>query len=313
MVEIWRLAAGVLGGLPTRLIFYMDEPLDTPGWRWAPKTLLNPPLSSNIVDLDAKFMRFAIDELSVDQPAVILGTPTPLGLKANLRGCIINAQPHGNHLPMNPWVEVLNSTEDQIVIFNEERNAWYRVIDWFRSRNVSLWTREEKLAYDERAACPLHKSIATGQCALILDAQSAINETMVACMVQIDGDLSSPDNLVVRRERTVLIAAIGEKESRVLSLISKLAQEAALDSATTELVDIKDKQGGEWEAGLTKVRKRLKEMAKTLIETDSSFLEDVSDSMGAGLEDFIWVLPPKLFPCRAIMRDLPATQTWSVD
>ena len=313
MVEIWRLAATILGGLPTRLLFYMDEPLDPPGWRWAPKTLLSPPLSSNIVELDAKFMRFAIDELSVDQPAVALGTPTPLGLKANLRGCIINAHPHGERLPMNPWTEVLNSTEDQIVIFNEERNAWYRVIDWYRSRNISVWTREEKLAYDKKADCPLHKSIATGHCALIYDAHSAISETMVACMVQINNDLSNPDNLVVRRERTVLIAAIGEKESHVLSMISKMAQDAALDSVTTDLVGIEDKQGSEWETSLTKVRERLKGMAKTLIETDSSFLEDVSDTMGAGLEDFIWVLPPKLFPCRAVMRDLPATQTWSVD
>lgn len=92
-----------------------------------------------------------------------------------------------------------------------------------------------------------------------------------------------------------------------------MAQEAALDSVTTDLVGIEDKQGSEWEASLTKVRERLKEMTKTLIETDSSFLEDVSDTMGAGLEDFIWVLPAKLFPCRTVMRDLPATQTWSVD
>jgi hypothetical protein len=46
MKRVWKLIATALGGVTPRIIFWNDDPINLPGWRWAPRSFLAKPNSS---------------------------------------------------------------------------------------------------------------------------------------------------------------------------------------------------------------------------------------------------------------------------
>jgi hypothetical protein len=57
MARVWELIAKNRGGIPPRIIFYNDNPIDIDGWRWAPRSLLTSMEESGI-SIDERAARF---------------------------------------------------------------------------------------------------------------------------------------------------------------------------------------------------------------------------------------------------------------
>ncbi|KAM0248987.1 hypothetical protein ACHAQJ_009236 [Trichoderma viride] len=75
MVRVWELLNKMHSGLPPRLVFYADEVLSTPGWRWAPRSLLGSSVKDSFMEIDERVLRL------VGNPSA-QGIPTPLGCMA---------------------------------------------------------------------------------------------------------------------------------------------------------------------------------------------------------------------------------------
>lgn len=96
MARIWELVAKAAGGIPPRMIFFVNEPLQLPkltGWRWAPKTLLSPTFGSGL-RYENKADRFGVFDLTVSSGGDFpLGIPTELGFKVVFPGFALTARP----------------------------------------------------------------------------------------------------------------------------------------------------------------------------------------------------------------------------
>ncbi|KAJ6441650.1 LOW QUALITY PROTEIN: HET domain-containingprotein [Purpureocillium lavendulum] len=257
------------GGISVRVLFFLEEPLDVPGWRWAPRTLLGSSVRDPVIGIDERVLRFLKED---DVPGSV-GTPAPpLGLRVTLRGCRLAPRPRAPGLPLDPWPGLIRKHEDQVLVrrpHDGRGGGWVRVMDWYRTRKIDAWTKEERLAHDERAAQPLQRAMATGRCALLYDVQTHAGELRACCLVQevrdeadddddgardddstalgsrstpeaaavaMDMSPPPPPPLRVRRERTVLMSPLSDAEARMMDVMQDLADRVAADPATRDLL-----------------------------------------------------------------------------
>jgi hypothetical protein len=185
MVRVWELLTKAHGGISAQVIFYLDEGLQTPGWRWAPKSLLSSSTVDSAYGLSYRVMRFNDAEFAPDSPYSSIGIPSRLGLRVNLPSCRLLPKPLLDGLPLHPWPELINPTEDQVLLWDGTRDEWMRIIDHHRSMKLGAWTREQKQAWDEQMNNPICRAIDTGNCYLIYNPGSIVGDgTQMALMVQ---------------------------------------------------------------------------------------------------------------------------------
>jgi hypothetical protein len=310
------------------LLFFLDEQIDIPGWRWAPKSLLASAVDDAVIGIDERVARFHTDEDSTN-PAEGLGIPTSIGLKVRLPGYRIIPTPLLPDMPFHAWPEVINSIEDQVVVQNEDTGQWFRILDWYRSKKLPTWTRAERLAYDKRQNNPVCRAIDTGNCALIVDQKATVQElTTAGCLVQVEElttqqlrDLGHVDTeehvpLKARRERSMIISAMGEEESKMMTNLRELAVKVARDPSTAEFLQVqkKHKPGEEqWDAAEEKVRQTMKKVMEEAWHADEQFQQTIKNTMGEDLDDYIWVFIPKMFSHAICFRELEERQLWFVD
>ncbi|KND93687.1 hypothetical protein TOPH_01923 [Tolypocladium ophioglossoides CBS 100239] len=329
MVRAWELLSRAHGGLPVRIIFFAEETLDVPGWRWAPRSLLGSSVRDPVMGIDERILRFAEGGVDTtqkdrgDRGQARAGMPTPLGWKVRLPGCRLVPKPHIQGLPLHPWPDVINPVEDQLLL-RDEAGRWVRIFDWYRSRKISVWTREERLGYDRRMDGPLCRSIDTGSCALIYDMPSTFDQTRTCLMVQVEDvgsgdmqraalDLGGETSLRARRERAVMLAQLSDVEAKFMDIMAALACRIASDEVTQGLLSIQDRSSEAWKEGTAKVSTRIKEVVKESWAAHPEMERAVRESLGPDLEDYIWVMIPKLFSHHVAMEELPSEQMWFVD
>ncbi|KAK5989645.1 hypothetical protein PT974_07900 [Cladobotryum mycophilum] len=318
MARVWELVARSEGGLSPRLLFYADESLSVPGWRWAPRSLLGSFVKDSVMGIDERVMRFAATPEE-------MGVPTSLGLKVELAGCRVLPLPRDASLPLHPWPDMIKATEDQIIVRNEKTGQWLRVIDWYRSKKVAGWTNEERFAYDQKMGNPLCKEIDTGNCALIFDQEVGFEGLRAGCMVQVElvdpRDINDPSidpaelttGLKTRRTRNVIISALNEAEAKMMESVQELANKVALDSRTRDFLAIKDRDSDLWKNQKIKVRDLMKEVMADAWKSQPELAQTVKNYIGTDLEEYMWVMIPKIFSHDVVLRDLPETQLWFVD
>ncbi|UNI16315.1 hypothetical protein JDV02_002756 [Purpureocillium takamizusanense] len=396
---------GGTAGIPVRLLFFLEEPLDVPGWRWAPRTLLGSSVRDPVLGIDERVVRF-VREKDGDPDA--LGTPTPLGLRVRLRGCRLVPCPRAPGLPLDPWPELIHRYEDQVLLQRDDDGGsgsggrrWVRIMDWYRSRKLGRWTREQRVEHDTRVGQPLQRAIATGRCAIVYDPQASplLNqEVCTCCLVQADelddADLAaldlpttmitstsktapmhhvgadpSPPPLKARRERAILMSPLSDAEAHMMDVLQGVADRAAAHPATRELVALgppplaqpskcsstsenkgdntkakakdgdgdtgndKDKVvnrqkgdegstaegedpddgGSPWEAASRRVRDLLKALVAEALAEHPEVVQTARDYIGPDLDEYLWVLVPKVLSHATFMRETPDGQVWYID
>ncbi|KAK2594716.1 hypothetical protein QQS21_007566 [Conoideocrella luteorostrata] len=327
MIRVWEKLAESHGGISTRLLFYLDEPIDIPGWRWAPKSLLASAVQDSVLSLDDRVMRFH-NEYRDSKSIRCLGIPTPLGLKVRLAGFRVVPNPFFPELPLHPWPEVINPTEDQVLMQAEATGQWYRIIDWYRSKKLPVWTREERLAYDRMENRPICRAIDTGKCAIILDQKlEMLGDTTACCLVQVEeaspaqlqavgySDSEGQAPLKARRERTVIMSKLTEAEGKMMNMVRGLAKTVAQDESTAEFLKAQKRSAPgntDWDAAEGKVREKMKEVMAEAWQAHPDMQQTMRDTVGESLDDYVWVMIPKWFSHGVGMRDL-GEQVWYVD
>lgn len=329
MKRMWEKLSEANGGISTRLLFYLDEQLDIDGWRWAPKSLLASAIHDPVLSMDERFMRFHAEKPANTSDNVVLGTPTPIGLKVRLPGYRVVPTPLLPNFPLHAWPEVIRPGEDKVIAQNERTGRWFRIIDWYRTRKLRVWTPEQRHEYDRREDNPLCRAIHTGKCCLIMDKKMTLADgTTASCLVQADelhaqevqdaGHTAAEKHVALKavRERAVILSAVDEREGKMLSKIKDLAIVLAEDPVTEAFLQVQKSYApgqNEWEAAELAVRRRMKKVVEEAWYADEEFRQTMRESTGDDMDEYVWVFVPKLFSHAIWLRELPERQLWFVD
>ncbi|KAG5932121.1 hypothetical protein E4U53_001468 [Claviceps sorghi] len=326
MARVWEKLAQNQGGIPARVLFYLEEKINVPGWRWAPKSLLASSVGESVLTLDERVMRFH------NEHRQSMGIPTSLGLRITLLGYRLIPKSILPGLPLHPWPKVIKPSEDQILLQNEETGQWFRIIDWYRAKKLPTWTREECLAFDKSEECPLCRAIDTGRCALLVDDIFATEDgTRTGCLLQVEeitrretaivGHTPGPDQgvppLRAHRERSVILSPLTVAESRMMNMMQHLAEVVARNESTAAYVEVQKnfKPGStEWSTAEEKVRRNMKHVMRAAWLAHPEVLQQtIKDTVGEGMDDYVWAFIPKSFSHTVALRELTKDQVWFVD
>ncbi|KAG6035632.1 hypothetical protein E4U41_005999 [Claviceps citrina] len=291
MARVWEKLLQSQGGIAARVLFYLDDRIDIPGWRWAPKSLLASSVDEYVLTLNERFLRFNTEH------AQSMGTPTLLGLKFTLPGYRLIPTPVLPGLPLHPWPEVIKPREDQILLQNKETGQW---------------------------------DIDTGRCALLVDKESAVEDGAKAgCLLQVEetplrnmattmqghphgSREQSPPPLHARRSRSVIMARLTEAESQTMNLIRRLAEDVARSEHTAALLEAHKKSfrpgSTAWDTAAEKVRQTMKHVMREAWLAHPEVRQTVKDTVGEGLDDYVWVVVPKWVSHKVALRELHRDQ-----
>ncbi|KAG6000819.1 hypothetical protein E4U21_004962 [Claviceps maximensis] len=330
MTRVWEKLAQNEGGISARVLFYLDENINIPGWRWAPKSLLASSVDESVLTLDERAMRFHADADHTQG----MGVPTSLGFQITLPGYRLVPTSILPGLPLHPWPGVIKPSEDQVLVQDEETKQWFRIIDWYRAKKLPTWTCEERLAYDKREECLLCRAVDTRRCAILVDEKLAMEDsTRTGCLLQVEetSELSCEATMIdqprpasnepspplrARRDRSVIISQLTVAESQMMSLIQHLAEVVAQHESTAAYLEVQksfNPESTEWDTAEEKVRQNMKQvMGEAWLAHPEALQQTMNDTVGEGMEDYAWVLIPKSFSHKITLRGLP-DQVWIID
>ncbi|RCI07782.1 hypothetical protein L249_5708 [Ophiocordyceps polyrhachis-furcata BCC 54312] len=176
---------------------------------------------------------------------------------------------------------------------------------WESTSKVASWTETERTAYQRQQDNPLCRAIDAGDCGLVWSAASTDDSPRMCCMVRFLNGTGGKDGIArVRRERIVILAALGKTEIRVMDNMQLLADEVAEDCTMQEL--IRSNQ-------LELARERIKRKLLTAWESEPCLKAALKETLGDDLEEeTVWAMVPKLFSHYIVVVPL-GEQLWAVD
>ena len=317
MALVWQAISVRYEGLPGRLIFFEDQPLRKPGFKWAPLSLLCPKYRS-CFDLSARINRFSV--AGYGEPS--MGMLTPIGLRVQFPGAKLEPRPLAHGLPLHPWKGIIKPVEDMLFVKHEGTCRWFRIVDWARAKASEVLPLEEMREWDRREDSPLCRAIDKGNCMVIHDLPIAKDRLASAkhrmhpsllVIPQEPNNYSGNDGLRVQKHRLLIMDSLEGPEATVADGLNSLAMRMAAEDVTKKLLAVSDSEGEEYKAALAEVKKRMGEVALEYWDATPEFARAVHETMGPDMREWIWPAIPKFHSHDIVLVDLPDDQTWVVD
>lgn len=316
MKALWKMIMESNSGISARLLFHLEDTLDEPGWRWAPRSFLPASLEMAFLEIDHRVMRFGADGSSFGAKKYDAAILTPRGLKVQMPGFRVRPLCHVGIDQLHPWDDMLNPVEDEVLAWYEGQNKWYRVNDHYRANMLPVWTADERRAHDRTAGKPICTSIDTGKCVLMVDQTIRSGDMFLACMGQlVNGaeDDGQEQTIFMHRERTVIMSSMTSDESHLYSTIQNLARKAALHPLTHELTALDPDDKEAVKAKQKEIENMMKISLKDAFESEPDLDRLFYERFGERLDDLWWIRIPKLFSHHIVIEDLAEDQVWVVD
>jgi hypothetical protein len=312
MQKMWELLAQSRGGLPVDIIFLQEPRLPTPGWRWAPYSLLDRYHGLGY-PAGARRVRWASSQLV---------SPTERGLRVQLPGLLLKAVTYDDNIPQQPWKGVLRIPLHSIIV-RVSKLEWYRIIE--KPSPPRQGASFDKATTD----MPLEDLARVGIHAIIMAKEiPADASTGTAC----DGILSSismtrttdtgttPGNrneeIVVITQRQVLVVRMSAEEVKLLEIIENLASKLRRGSLTKELLLISEEGGEENNQTRKDIIDMLKqEMKKEMndVREKTPGLDNIIRKSFGNIEEKSWVFIADWFYRDMAGIKYSSDQIWYVD
>jgi hypothetical protein len=340
MARVWKLIAEKTEDqqLPANIIFLADElppskkaenMLDIDGWRWAPRTLIASDAVDSLRDFSATTTRFNTDGTKTPFGKVVLDdsveprstVPPCRGFKVKFPGFILNVRPRRADFPrryLHPWERTAENHEDKLVFRDISTGKYHFIIDFYRSRKLSVWSKAETTEYDNRQGRALCDIVDQGRAALICNPNLSEGNYFTYCLlVQLEDNqvIVGSKELKVKRCRTVLLVEPDAAASLVAQRMDALATEAANESFTRDLVSTEDVHSTDYDKAVATAKVGLRTMAEDLWDGDDEFRTAAVDSLGKspGLRSALWASIPTHYSHHIEARELGEDQYWIVD
>jgi hypothetical protein len=307
MREIWKMMAKKFGGIPSCIIFYEDQCLTFPGWRWAPRSFLQ-----------NKGSQFSLGDRKrrwTSRQALQLGIPTSEGLRVQYPGFLITP-----NFPdrKGVWEGTFRPTET-IVYFEDDSGIWYQMSP-NDHRDPSApdyldWAQEQRKEFGWR----MSDAIQSGNCALICEEIAGDNQGQRISFRGILAVVKKYEDeedkvIVVERNMHVLVSTIYAEDLRLQKSYRDVAERARQDELTAELSRIQDKASVEYTTCLGRLEVKMQElMDETLVEKPE-LKEFLPRLYGANCGvDRLWVRAANWWEMDNKAVKLEGEQVWCID
>jgi hypothetical protein len=305
MARIWELIAAHDGGIASRIIFYVDNPIPLLGWRWAPMSLLRDRTDRESAIAYGEIMsRFYMTGQD-------FGQITDLGLKVKFRGKQIKVESWRSNFPADEgiWDGLVKHPEENIHCHDPETGKWYSMANFYKNRVVQYWAEEELDEWNAKNPQPLFAELSRGRVALIQEPDTPVQ--LIVRYREIDEYDDSP--AVVDACRTVTMYEHDAVFSQGLDITSQLVTKVANHQLTTDLLKIENKFSDEYEAKLIEIKEHIKAEVKAAFETRPEFRRFGEVCFGIYRGEHMWSAVVYTLRRKVIVRDMPEDQTWIVD
>jgi hypothetical protein len=314
MILLWKMISQKYGGISSRLIFNQEHGLDTPGWRWAPRTFLelSPDSTGDLSLMSGRFIG------SVHNPTMpLLGTPLGSGLLVEFPGFMLKPQPRRHGMTLHLWGEGLKPMELFVLLKHQHTGKWLFLTDSYLKGR----TEDQVQEYRKMNPRPIHDAIDRGRSALIMSDTFADKSTPDGLIVEVLKEevawQSSTGTvpLKVRSRRSVSITQQSSELDRLMDQFEELANQLTMDDTITTLLALslsKDHSTAEYEDALISIRRRMKEVVQSVWDADAWFAEMTTKTLGITRNNAWWVIA-EFFAHTISISDLAEDQTWIVD
>jgi hypothetical protein len=326
MQKVWELLALKYGGISTDLIFFEEDRIDAPGWRWAPRSLLS--IQKSIHQANVRKVRWAGSQL---------GQPTPRGLRAQYPGFEISVKRIRDGRPRNPWPGMTRIPEAYIHFRDEDTGKWYRIADNEYGLISQSWTTDEdRREYNKLKRFPLHDMADTDKAVAILKENistvnpSALQGGIFARRVTNEVPQSLEDGVAVNIKRYIIVSTLAPEDAYIhatmytlalrlrddeltnkhLALHQKLEKETA---SSTQALETKILEDEDFKTSIKVLTEKMKKMTREVVAEDSRFVAAVKMYFGDSFLDDMWVLIKDWFNHDYVGKMLPEEQVWFVD
>jgi hypothetical protein len=322
MAHIWTMLARA-DAVPPRVIFYVDEHVQLPGFGWAPRSLLNMGPDSHLVNLNlaVRFDSLLPFQRGFDpekNPAHRAATLTAQGLRVVYPGFKVKLRSWRPGGSLDGWMGLCaDAPEHALLCRDVASRRWYKVLSTYRSQVVSAWPVERRKQYDSQNPWPLYREIRRGDVALIKDTESGSMGAATYLMVRI---LSRPHDqrkqgmteAVLHGESlcSVNISAYDDTHCRFLDALSELSSQTSAKLASL----YGDGDGTRAETSANNVMTLMQELTEQRLDDDEAFAHGFRTIMGTAVpRENAWRAVAMWLPVELVLDKLPDDQVWIVD
>ena len=325
MCTLWTLLAAADNGIPSRLIFIVDTPLSTPGFGWAPRTLLGAGENRGRQGQLLEFTEWNDSARGVAKKArTPSGVITKYGLGVDFPGWVLRVETLGQGLPLHAWEGVLKvqPSEDFVFVFlGGKGGGWFRIADWHATAGPASAITRGLVEGEVDAARPVCSAVDCGRMALIRGEGIDPHNAMLWLLAEVLEEGATPEGQTtpgyrVRWVRKVMISQVHGLDLLVLEASWRIAKEVAASDETAEFVRVKEAFGGdseEFAAAKEKVRQKLKDVTTDAWNNVEGFAMAVERTIGEGMEEYIWASIPMRFSHKIEGVVTAEDQRWYVD
>jgi hypothetical protein len=313
MQKVWELVSMKKGGIPSEIIFFEEERIQTPGWGWAPKSLL--PAKRVLQKAVTRPLRWKSEQM---------GKIDPRGLRVQYPGYrIIKREGYGDGRPSNPWPGMPRLSEDWLQFRDVKTQRWQRIADNKLAVLSMDWTTEEqRLEYNALGLFPLHDLADTRKSVLITKPRETANEAVFATII------SEEESIAVSTERQVIVKELEKEEGYVFDVVERLALQLRGDEMTdhhlriyhnlieghsgndnTEKVTAENEQ---FQESLDALNEKMKALMANAVQ-DERLVAAINVFWGVSFVEHLWVFIRDFFTHDLLGETLLDDQVWFVD
>jgi hypothetical protein len=306
MQIFWTLLAEKNGGIPVQCIFLGGEKLDLPGWRWAPRSLIQ--TEKGIYEPNTRFVKWRDQQL---------GQPRPLGLQVKYPGLELQIKSYNN-----PRFGTLPSVAEEGLALRDTEGQWYYIIDRDFSFQFSTWTESEREAWRAKKLHPLRDLLSSGPCAVLasgsLERDSGEKTSCGGILgysmprAGFSNDAAGTDGIVLRTKMQVTIHVLPESQTIIYDTMERLVIRLRADPLTDALMGMEDPESGEHQLAVANLIRKMKNVMQEA-QQNEDFSSAVRNHIGAGALEHVWVLVADRFSHDMVATRLESDQMWYVD
>jgi hypothetical protein len=278
MRVVWDLLAKKFTGIPASIIFYEDNCLSFPSFRWAPRSFSrNPGSQFSLTDRWNRWASFGT--------GLQLGLPTKNGMKLRFHGFKLTPKVSP---PLNPWRRGLPFTVTRL-LFQDDKGTWYHLFRAKKASSDSELRSPEFMRETREDAQVMMNALHAGNCAVVLHGDvgytNGLSSDVVRGILVKTKEGETEDGILAERKMHVYVANMYADHALVLEALKRLALRIRDDELTTKLATIADEESAEYKEILEEIKKKMKEAWREALQADSNLRIAVARGHGANFVD----------------------------